>query len=175
MSRDPGFRLEDRIECSQRLVRPYCLNQSEEQQEVFLKNYLRQTSDGNRSLAVPIITNVETFYGANPTSLNNDDLTKQDFKFTPDCLDVIPEPNWTDIERSAYIALFGSSAIFKPFNSFANDLTNNEQVNVTPANEPFTIRLRLVNPLKIGLKLRRLRLDFSEVSYTNRHTVYKNN
>lgn len=139
------------------------MNQSEEQQEVFLKNYLRQTTDENRQLIVPIVSDVGTFFGSDSTALNEEDLTQQNVAFTPDGMDMVPDPTWTDIERAAFLSIFGSSATFRPINSFATQVTNNSSVNVTPVNEKFTVRLKLVNPLRIPLKLKQLQLDFTEV------------
>lgn len=166
VSRDPSLRQEDRIECSQRLVRPYCLNQSDEQQEIFLKAYLRQTTDENRVLAVPIILDVQTFFGETPTALSEDDMTKEDFPtaFTPDGIELVFRPAWADIEKAAFLAIFGLSLTFRPLNSFATKYTNNTEVNITPANEKFTVRLKMVNPMKIPLRLTKVCLRLKEVS-----------
>jgi hypothetical protein len=164
VSRDSTLKLEDRIECSQRLVRPYCLNQSEDQQQIFLKNYLRQTTDENRLLSVPIVKNIETFFGINPSSLNDEDLKKQGFSLTPDCLDMIADPNWTDIERAAFLSIHGASSIFRQSHNFANDSTKNTHIYSMPANEPYSVRMELLNPLKLDLELKNLRLQFGEIN-----------
>jgi hypothetical protein len=140
------------------------MNQSEEQQEVFFKNYLRQTTDENRQLVVPITSEVATFFGADSTALGETDLAQQGVNFTPDGMDLVPDPSWTDIERAAFLSTFGFSSTFRQINSFANQHTNNTSVNVMPVNEKFTVRLKLLNPLRIPLKLKQLRLDFTEVN-----------
>jgi hypothetical protein len=164
VSRDPNLQIEDRIECAQRLVRGDCISQSEEQQLVFLRNYLRQIKE--LPFVLPIVSReVDTFYGYYPAALSAEDLNKKEFSPIPDCSDFVADPTWPDIERASFHLLAGLSASFHPNSTFANGSTNNSTIRSISANERFTVRLRLTNPLKILLKLRRLRLGFDEVCY----------
>ncbi|KAI6226015.1 hypothetical protein M3Y95_00757600 [Aphelenchoides besseyi] len=164
--RDPNLNAETRTNCNQQLIRPFCLNQSEEQQAAFARNYIQNMRPTDGPCLLPLVVgDIETFYGEQPSAYEAEDLNDEidSTVFSSESGTFITQPTWIDLERSAFRALRGASASFHSIQTFGNNTTNNSRIPETPANERYVVRVRLVNPLKVPIRLHRLRLGFSEV------------